>query len=444
MGQPSREDETIGQRIRRLRLKRGLSQRQLAAPGVGYAYISRIEGGGRNPSLKTMRILARRLGVSVEELETGRRVTAEADRELRVSDAELALRLGDDIDAVEETFRAILQDEDAEPSLVARAFAGLGQIAARRGDRQAQVDYLERAIDTGQMPPEERPEVYEELAQALAFTDSPGRAIVLLEQGLVEVRARAARNVPLEARFMTYLACAYSNAGDAGRATRLLHEAADKVEALASPQARVRVYWALARMAWWDAQDPDAALRYAREALALYRMTEDVRGLALAHVLNASLLNLERKWWEAEKHLAKADFVLTATGASPQERGVLRAEQAKVAAWSGDGEKALALAEEADELLRGEHMQDGVRAHAFAAAHVALDDAASAEPYFQRALDFLTEHRQWREAAMLAREWAELARARGQTDKALELMDRATGFSFRIAPAEPEPRRSRA
>src|SRR5919201_1514726 len=324
MGQPSAQEETIGQRVRRLRLKRGLSQRQLASPGVGYAYISRIEGGGRKPSLKTMRILARRLGVSLEELETGRRITAEADRELRVSDAELALRLGDDLSSVEETFRAILQDEESEPNLVARAFAGLGLIAGRHGHRQDEVDYLERAIGTGQLPPEERPEVYEQLAQALAFTDSPGRAIVLLEQGLVEVRARASRKVHLEARFMTYLACAYSNAGDAGRATRLLHEAADKVEALASPQARVRVYWALARMAWWDAQDPDAALRYAREALALYRMTEDTRGLALAHVLNASLLNLDREWREAARHLAKADFILTATGASPQEMGVLR------------------------------------------------------------------------------------------------------------------------
>jgi hypothetical protein len=114
-------------------------------------------------------------------------------------------------------------------------------------------------------------------------------------------------------------------------------------------------------MAWWDAQDPDTALRYAREALALYRMTEDTRGLALAHVLNASLLNLERDWRKAARHLAKADFILTATGASPQERGVLRAEQAKVAAWSGDGETALRLAREADELLRDEHMQDGCR-----------------------------------------------------------------------------------
>jgi len=34
--------ETIGQRLKRLRLETGLSQRELAAPGVSYAYISRI------------------------------------------------------------------------------------------------------------------------------------------------------------------------------------------------------------------------------------------------------------------------------------------------------------------------------------------------------------------------------------------------------------------
>ena len=43
MARPRTPKETVGQRLRRLRLERGLSQRQLAAPGVSYAYISRIE-----------------------------------------------------------------------------------------------------------------------------------------------------------------------------------------------------------------------------------------------------------------------------------------------------------------------------------------------------------------------------------------------------------------
>src|SRR5919201_5866168 len=63
--------ETIGQRLRRLRTDRGLSQRELSSRGVSYAYISRIEAGSRNPSVKALRMLAAKLGVPEEYLEYG-------------------------------------------------------------------------------------------------------------------------------------------------------------------------------------------------------------------------------------------------------------------------------------------------------------------------------------------------------------------------------------
>src|SRR6184192_3400817 len=85
--------ETIGPRLKRLRLERGLSQRELSAPGVSYAYISRIEAGARQPSVKALRKLARKLGVSADFLETGKEVRADEERELRLSEAELKLRL---------------------------------------------------------------------------------------------------------------------------------------------------------------------------------------------------------------------------------------------------------------------------------------------------------------------------------------------------------------
>jgi transcriptional regulator with XRE-family HTH domain len=48
---PTRSKQTtaegIGQRLKRLRLERGFSQRDLSSPGVSYAYISRIEAGAR-------------------------------------------------------------------------------------------------------------------------------------------------------------------------------------------------------------------------------------------------------------------------------------------------------------------------------------------------------------------------------------------------------------
>ena len=77
--------ESIGKRIKRLRLERGLSQRDLSAPGISYAYISRVEADARTPSAKALRRIANKLGVTVEHLETG---TA-TPTELGVADAGL-------------------------------------------------------------------------------------------------------------------------------------------------------------------------------------------------------------------------------------------------------------------------------------------------------------------------------------------------------------------
>jgi transcriptional regulator with XRE-family HTH domain len=68
----AREAAAIGARLRARRASLGLSQRDLAEPGVTYAYISRIEAGQRRPSVKALRKLAPKLEVSVEWLETGK------------------------------------------------------------------------------------------------------------------------------------------------------------------------------------------------------------------------------------------------------------------------------------------------------------------------------------------------------------------------------------
>src|SRR5947208_1127323 len=104
--------ETIGQRLKRLRLERGLSQRELAAPGVSYAYISRIEAGSRQPSVKALRRLAVKLNVSADYLERGSDLDAVSERELRLSDLELAIRLGE-LDNVDGPLQAAVEEAEA-------------------------------------------------------------------------------------------------------------------------------------------------------------------------------------------------------------------------------------------------------------------------------------------------------------------------------------------
>src|SRR5919197_2005515 len=104
------QNETVGARLKRLRIERGLSQRDLSEPGVSYAYISRIEAGARTPSVKALRMLARKLGVSVEYLETGQDLRDVEERELRLADAEAELPLSGDTPSAEKKLEEILAE----------------------------------------------------------------------------------------------------------------------------------------------------------------------------------------------------------------------------------------------------------------------------------------------------------------------------------------------
>src|SRR5437016_548118 len=128
--------EGVGGRLKRLRVARGFSQRDLSSPGVSYAYISRIEAGARTPSVKALRKLAQKLGVSVEYLETGRDIREVDARELKLADAELQLRLESDTSSAEKKLEEVLADASASGDRVsaARAAIGLGLAAAQRGN----------------------------------------------------------------------------------------------------------------------------------------------------------------------------------------------------------------------------------------------------------------------------------------------------------------------
>src|SRR2546427_3070272 len=162
--------EGVGARLKRLRVERGLSQRDLSSPGVSYAYISRIEAGARSPSVKALRKLAERLGVSVDYLETGRDIRDVDERELRLSDAELAIRLDGDTAEAERTLAKIVEEarRAGDHASTSRALIAFGFAAARRGNHLAAVERLEAARDEQRVSPHMRPDLYETLGQSYA------------------------------------------------------------------------------------------------------------------------------------------------------------------------------------------------------------------------------------------------------------------------------------
>ena len=118
--------------------------------------------------------------------------------------------------------------------------------------------------------------------------------------------------------------------------------------------------------------------------------------MALAHLCAAQMLNLDGRFAEAGRHLARADrlFLL---GADQSDLGILRAEQAIRAAALEEDEQATALANEAARLLGDDARHRALKWRALASAHRLAGDVDQADRYFGKALGLLKERRRWRE-----------------------------------------------
>ena len=435
MPETTREPESIGARIRRLRIERGLSQRDLSEPGVSYAYVSRIEAGARQPSLKALRILAHKLGVSPEYLETGAGIPKAYDRELRLGDAELALGLSTDVEAAEKTFRDVAAEarEAADPVAEVRARIGVGLALALRGEYAEAITHLERAEDSGSVTPASRPDVFAALGRCYASLGEVRRAVAVFERSLAELDEQVPDDRSLQFRFRSYLSGALAEAGELSRARSVLVEAPDPAESAGDFGSRVAVHRALARQAVANAE-PAAATAYVRRAIGLLEAANDRLELARAHLHCSELLLLEGQAEEAGPHLGRAERLLEA-GADAADLAALRTQQAHRAVLLGRPNDAVELATEALGYLHEHAAGRGAAWHALGAGHAAKGDVEAAADSLGRAVELLRESGDWRQAMTAYRIWAQVLREAGRDQEAFEIIEQATLLTLRNAGA---------
>jgi tetratricopeptide (TPR) repeat protein len=426
------QTETIGQRLRRLRTERRFSQRELSSPGVSYAYISRIEAGTRQPSVKALRMLARKLGVSAEYLETGSELGAEEARELRLADAELKLRLGEDPADAETVLSEVLEEaiSAGDRTAATRARTILGLAAAQQGEHAKAVELLEEATEASQVSPRDRPDVFATIGQSYVALGMPARAVELFEQSLAQVSEEAPDDVSAHVRFASYLSSALSDMGDVERAEAVMTDALARSEASSDPYTRVRLYWSLARISEFEGKYM-AALNYVRRAIALLQATDDSLHLARAHLLSAWIMGAQGNAEGSGKHLELAERLL-GPHPEPVDLARLRTEQAKRAALLGDGDEAEMRAREALELLGDSYELDqGSAAWALGEGLALQGEVDKAGKEFQRAVELLSENRRLREAAQAARGWGRMLRSAGREAEALDVLERATDLAVK-------------
>jgi transcriptional regulator with XRE-family HTH domain len=86
-------NETLGQRIRRVRQERGMSLARVSGEDFSRAFLNQVELGRSQPSTRVLRVIAGRLGTEVDYLLEGRLPGVE--RELALEKGRVLLARGD-------------------------------------------------------------------------------------------------------------------------------------------------------------------------------------------------------------------------------------------------------------------------------------------------------------------------------------------------------------
>ena len=281
----------FGERLRAARLAAGLSQRDLAGDELHSSYVSLLESGHRPPTVQVVTILAKRLGVTPDELLGEVRVVLPETVLL----AGAALATGRPTDAVAMLADIVPAFSDERMMTDVEAFRA-GELLATALERSGRVVEAvlvwERLRAVAAMAPARLPMLPVVRALVRCYRDSGdvGRAIELGERAVGEAREM---RVPLAdeelAAVLSTLAGAYSERGDHLRARTLLDELVAQTEADGSRNARGYALWNAAITATETGRAGDGR-RFAERASGLLAEGADARAQAKMSITRAWVL----------------------------------------------------------------------------------------------------------------------------------------------------------
>ncbi|WP_344591431.1 helix-turn-helix transcriptional regulator [Streptomyces violaceusniger] len=307
----------IGRRVLRLRTERGFTQRQLAEPAYTAAYVSTLEAGKVRPSEAALRHLADRLGVSYEELTTGRSPRDATRLRAAVTDARRALATGAAEDAA--GLFAEVRDEAERLGFAeerSAALLGLGDCALETGDLTVARDHFEAVerLLAGEPLPRRVPAIRGR-AVAHLLAGELRYSCYLLESAIDELNASGLHDPYALLLLYTAAIAPYMDMGAHARAVRAAELALALAPSVDDPGLIARMHRGVARtlIAEGRTAEADASLAKAQELYEQLRIHTD---LAHCHwmrgYVHAQDGNLER----AERELRTARDMLASKRAA--------------------------------------------------------------------------------------------------------------------------------
>jgi tetratricopeptide (TPR) repeat protein len=350
----------------------------------------------------------------------------------QVSEAMMLVAL-DRMDAAEELLLRALRAAEVigDDAVASRALEGLGLIASRRGRFERAVELLEGALErAGDADPDERFELYRELARLHGEGTNLPRSIELLEGCLAGMRAKPDRDLAKTVGYTVYLSYAYADRGDYGHATAVLTEALREDAEEIDRATRSTAYRALSRLYAVTGQTP-LAVDYARHGLDLALAEGNEWDQGQSHLLLAHILLDDGQADEAGRELAAARRTF-GERLSGMDEGFVAVEEARRSLQSGDPEGAAERARDAIELL-GNLSVPGQLGEAYLVLARSYDETGQtdrAENAYATAIDALRRQNGWHcELGRAYRWYGKFLRRAGRTEAAMEAFERAADLA---------------
>jgi len=262
--------------VRQARLKAGLSLAQVAGTELTRQAVHLIETGKVRPSLRSLRIIALRLGVAPQAFQ----LAADGDDDSAERWASELERLCDwqrYQEAVEVAQGLLARDSGTSERAVANLF--LGRALVHLGQADEALRHLRRAVRLfhGEDDPWSAAEARDWEAGALALKEDP-RAVTVSEDALRRYRALEPRRPEVEARMLEHLAAVLSQHGEFAKAHGSYAEALYVAGPVLDLVRLARIYHGMsgchARLG-----ETRRAIEMASRAVALYAVEHDLRPL---------------------------------------------------------------------------------------------------------------------------------------------------------------------
>jgi tetratricopeptide (TPR) repeat protein len=268
----------LGERLRTLRVKAGLTQSDLAGDRFSKEYVSQIERGKTRPTQETIEWLALRLGVDVGFLASGVSADERGRIETALARAEALSENHEYGDSLEE-FRRIRPSVlgIASPELEVRTLSGEAWALMRSGDVKPAIELLHRARELTEdtvFSDVDRAEVLYRLGACRVELSSIQTAIGLFNEALTLAERSELPCDQLRADILRWRSRCYRRQRDYEAAREDLERALELAESLEDLRAVARVYFQASLVAERQGQWV-LARKYAEQAKAQFEELAD-------------------------------------------------------------------------------------------------------------------------------------------------------------------------